>query len=76
MVKEYKTFKYKGRRFYLCDTIFSSTVPGIRIKEPGYFIIMMNESLTERIRDLELHRLITGRGLIIKTQSGRRRMIA
>lgn len=62
LTKVYKVIKYRGRKFYLTENNISF-MPGFRFKANGLDIISINKNLSKRDKQLQLHRLITGRGL-------------
>jgi hypothetical protein len=62
LTKEYKVTKYKGKRFYLVENSLGF-IPGYRFKCHGISIISINKDLSNRDKQLQLHRLLNGRGL-------------
>lgn len=64
MIKnEFKTFKYKGKVFMLIESDLAF-IPGRKFRKNGVELISINKNLPERKKQLALHKLITGRGLI------------
>ena len=65
MSKHFTGFKYKGRNYMLTGTMFN-TIPGFIWKPKGHKceVIAININLPEREKQLAIHSLITGRGLI------------
>ncbi|CAB1255416.1 hypothetical protein CLOSBL3_13131 [Clostridiaceae bacterium BL-3] len=55
-----KVFKYRGQKFILAENE-SGSVPRFRIKKYGIAFIFIKKNLSARKRNLELHRLITGK---------------
>lgn len=55
-------FKYKGHKFMFDENNFDF-LTGFRAKRNGIILVSINKNLSGRKRTLELHRLITGRGL-------------
>lgn len=64
-MKAYKksTLKYKGQIFVIIESEKKGKIPGIRAKKDGMNFILLNVNLPERKKQLEFHRLLTGRGL-------------
>lgn len=64
MIKHFTGFKYKGRSYMLTGSTFSK-LPGFRWNPAGCkcTAIAININLSEREKQSELHKLITGRGL-------------
>lgn len=63
MNNQYKVFKYKGKVYWVFEANLSKALPGVRYIRHGITAIMINKNLDLKKRSLELHRLITGRGL-------------
>lgn len=62
MLKGYKKFKYKNKVFMVIENEFDF-IPGIRFKRNGIECISIFKGLSKRKKQLEFHRLITGKGL-------------
>jgi len=65
VMKVYKksTLKYKGQIFVIIESEKKGKIPGIRFRKEGINIILLNSSLPKRKKQLEFHKLLTGRGL-------------
>lgn len=61
---KYVSFKYRGQKFRFAKNELDF-IPGFRVKRNGIVLvsIYIYKGLSERKKSLELHRLITGRGL-------------
>lgn len=59
---KYRPFKYRGQKFLLTENPLDF-IPGFRIKKDGIILISISKYLPVSKRNLELHRLITKRGL-------------
>ncbi|WP_026883465.1 hypothetical protein [Clostridium akagii] len=56
--------KYKGRKYRIVESqLFLDGLSGVRITRNGVTLIILSKHLEDYKRNLELHRLITGRGL-------------
>lgn len=55
--------KYKGKIFVIIETEMKGKLPGIRGGKNGVVRILLNTNLPKRKKQLEFHRLLTGRGL-------------
>ena len=73
ILSETKAFKYNGRKYMIFETDFKR-IPSCKINKPGCCLTIMNNTLSERKRQLELHRLINGRCRRITLE--RRRQLA
>ena len=63
IIKNCKVIKYKGKKFYLIENNLNF-IPGFLFKTPmGKDIISLNRDLSPRHKQLEFHRLLTGRGI-------------
>jgi len=62
-VKKKSRLKYKGQKFIIVEAEMKSKLPGLRTKRYGVNRVLLNKDLGERTKQLELHRLLTGRGL-------------
>ncbi|MBV4439322.1 hypothetical protein [Clostridium tyrobutyricum] len=59
---KFKQFKYKGQKFLFAENEFDF-IPGFRVKKDGWIFVSINKNLPSVKKNLEFHRLITGRGL-------------
>lgn len=59
---KYRPFKYRGQKFLLTENQLDF-IPGFRIRKDGIILISISKCLPIDKRNLELHRLITKRGL-------------
>jgi hypothetical protein len=63
--KDYRKsrIRYKGQVFVIIEVDFEGKLPGIRNKKKSVNRVLLNANLSGRKKQLEFHRLLTGRGL-------------
>lgn len=55
--------KYKGQMFLIHEVDLECKLPGVRRRVKGINQVLLNTKLPKRKKQLEFHRLLTGRGL-------------
>lgn len=62
-IVSFRVFKYKGEIYHVAEANDLPVLPGVRFKGQGVTILLLDKNLPFRKKQLELHRLLTGRGL-------------